>query len=65
MIDSLLHAKFNLELKKIANFARLENGTYEEIVAYFKRKLELTALEESDELPIAAMASTSGSKPAV
>ena len=42
------------------NMARLENGTYEEIVAHLERELELNALEESDGLPIATMASSSG-----
>ena len=41
--------------------ARLENGTYEEIVAHLERKLELNALEESDDLPMATMASASTS----
>ena len=35
--------------------ARLENGTYEEIVAHLERELELNALEESDDLPMATM----------
>ena len=39
---------------------RLENGTYEEIVSHLERELELNALEESDDLPIATMASSSG-----
>ena len=39
--------------------AHLENGTYEEIVAHLERELELNALEESDDLPIAIMASSS------
>ena len=42
--------------------ARLENGTYEEIVAHLERELELNALEESDDLPIATMASSSKSR---
>ena len=42
--------------------ARLENGTYEEIVQHLERELELYALEESDELPMATM-KTSTSKP--
>ena len=41
--------------------ARLENGTYEEIVAHLERELELNALEESDDLPMATMASASTS----
>ena len=40
--------------------ARLENRTYEEIVAHLKKELELNALEESDDLPISTMASSSG-----
>ena len=36
--------------------ARLENGTYEEIVAHLEKELELNALEESDDLPMATMA---------
>ena len=39
--------------------ARLENGTYEEIVAHLERELELNAREESDDLPMATMASAS------
>ena len=41
--------------------ARLENGTYEEIVAHFARELELNALEELDDLQIATIASASTS----
>ena len=39
--------------------ARLENGTYEEIVAHLVRELELMALEESGDLPMATIASAS------
>ena len=39
--------------------ARLENGTYDEIVAHNEGELELNALEESDDLPIATMVSAS------
>ena len=60
MIDSLLYAKLPPKLKRSVNMARLENGTYEEIVAHLERELELNALEESDDLPIATMASSSG-----
>ena len=60
MIDSLLYAKLPPKLKKLVNMARLENGTYEEIVAHLERELELNALEESDDLPIATMTSSSG-----
>ena len=59
MIDSLLYAKLPSKLKRSVNMARLENGTYEEIVAHLERELELNALEDSDDLPIATMASAS------
>ena len=59
MIDSLLYAKLPPKLKQSVNMARLEKGTYEEIVADLERELELNALEESDDLPMATMASAS------
>ena len=63
MIDSLLYAKLPPKLKRSVNMARLENGTYDEIVAHLERELELNALEESEELPMATMkASTSNNK---
>ena len=61
MIYSLLYAKLPPKLKRSVNMARLENGTYEEIVAHLERELELNALEELDDLPIATMASASTS----
>ena len=61
MIDSLLYAKLPPKLKRSVNMARLENGTYEEIVAHLERELEVNALEESDDLPMATMASASTS----
>ena len=61
MIDSLLYAKLPPKLKRSVNMARLENGTYEEIVAHLERELELNASEESDDLPMATMASASTS----
>ena len=61
MIDSLLYAKLPPKLKRSVNMARLENGTYEEIVAHLERELELNALEESDDLPMATMTSASTS----
>ena len=39
MIDSLLYAKLPPKLKRSVNMARLENGTYEEIVAHLEREL--------------------------
>ena len=59
MIDSLLYAKLPPKLKRSVNMARLENGSYDEIVAHLERELELNALEESDDLPMATMTSSS------
>ena len=59
MIDSLLYAKLPPKLKRSVNMARLENGLYDEIVAHLERELELNALEESDDLPMATMSSSS------
>ena len=61
MIDSLLYANLPPKLKRSDNMARLENGIYEKIVAHLERELELNAWEESDDLPIATMASPSTS----
>ena len=38
--------------------ARLENGSYDEFVAHLERELEINALEESDDLPMASMTSS-------
>ena len=59
MIDSLLYAKLPPKLKRSVNMARLENGSYDEIIAHLERELELNALEESDDLPMATMTSSS------
>ena len=59
MIDSLLYAKLPPKLKQSVNMARLENGSYDEIFAHLERELELNALEESDDLPMATMTSSS------
>ena len=58
MIDSLLYAKLPPKLKRSVNMARLENGSYNEIVAHLERELELNALVESDDLPMASMTSS-------
>ena len=58
MIDSLLYAKLPPKLKRSVNMARLENGSYDEIGAHLERELELNALEESDDLPMATMTSS-------
>ena len=59
MIDSLLYANLPPKLKRSVNMARLENGSYDEIVAHLERELEFNALEESDDLPMATMTSSS------
>ena len=56
---TLLYAKLPPKLKRSVNMARLENGSYDEIVAHLERELELNALEESDDLPITTMTSSS------
>ena len=62
MIDSLLYAKRPPKLKRSVNMARLENSSYDEIVAHSERELELNAFEESDDLRMATKTSSS-SKP--
>ena len=59
MIDSLLYAKLPPKLKRSVNMARLENGSYDEIVAHLDRESELNALQESNDLPMATMTSSS------
>ena len=55
MIDSFLYAKKPPHLKNSINFAYLENGTHEQIVAHLKRELELSSIENDGELPIPTM----------
>ena len=55
VIDSLLYAKFPPKLKRSVKMARLENATYEEIVTHLERELELSGLEEGDDIPVPAM----------
>ena len=57
MIDSLFYAKLPPKQKRPVNMARLENNSYDEIVAHLERELELKALEESDDLPLATVTS--------
>ena len=52
MIDSLLYAKLPPKLKRSVNMARLENATYEELVAHLEREFELNGLEEGDDIPV-------------
>ena len=62
MFDSFVYTKQPPELELLVNMARLENGSYDEVVAHLERQLELNALEESDDSPIATMKSST-SKP--
>ena len=62
MINSLFHAKLPPKLKKSVNMVRLENRSYDEIVAHLEGEHELKAFEESDDLPMTTMTSSS-SKP--
>ena len=55
MIDSLLYAKLPPLLKRSLNLAYLENGTYDQIVAHLERELELSGLENDEELTIPTM----------
>ena len=55
MIDSLLYAKLPTKLKRSVNMARLENGSYDEIVAHLEGEQRLNAL---DDLPMASMTSS-------
>ena len=58
LIDSLLYAKLPLKLKRSVNMARLENGSYDEIVAHLEKELEINALQEPDDLSVATMTSS-------
>ena len=44
VIDTLPYAKEPSKLKRLANMARSENGTYEKIVALLELELDLNAL---------------------
>ena len=59
MTDSSLHAKLQPKLKSPVNNVRLENGTYEQIVAHLGQEIEINALRDSEDVPMATMASTS------
>ena len=49
IIDQFIYAKMPPHLKKTINQARLENGTYEQIVTHLEKKSELNSLEYPDE----------------
>ena len=52
IIEQFIYAKMPPYLKKSMNQAHLENGTYEQIVTYLEKELELNGLEAPDELQI-------------
>ena len=52
MINSLIYAKLPPNLKRSLNLAYLENGTYDQFVAYLERELELSGVENDGELSI-------------
>ena len=52
IIEQIIYAKMPPYLKKSINQARLENGTYEQIVSRLERELEVNGLEAPDEMPI-------------
>ena len=58
MVDSLLYTKLPPQLKRSVNKARLENSSHDEVVANLEKELELNALEESDDLTMATMTSS-------
>ena len=49
LIEQFIYAKMPPHLKKSVNQAHLDNGTYEQIVTYLERELELNCLEHPDE----------------
>ena len=49
-IESVFYAKLPPQFKRSLNLAYQENGTYGQIVALFKVKLELNGLENDGEL---------------
>ena len=55
MVDSLPYAKLPPHLKRSLNLAHLENGTYDRIVAYLERKLELSGIENDGKLTLPTM----------
>ena len=52
IIEQFTYAKMPPHLTKSINQARLENGTYEQIVSHLERELELNGLKAPDEMPI-------------
>ena len=52
IIEQFMFARMPPHLKKLTNQARLENGTYEQIVTHLEMELELNGLEALDGLEI-------------
>ena len=52
IIEQFLYAKMPPHLKKSINQARLDNGSYEQIVSHIERELKLNGLEAPDEMQI-------------
>ena len=52
IIEQLIEAKMPHHKKKSINQARLENGTFEQIVSDLEKELELNCLEAPDEMQI-------------
>ena len=50
ILEQFIYAKMPPNLNKSINQARLENGTYEQIVTHLERELELNSLEYPDEI---------------
>ena len=50
IIEQFINAIMPPHLKKSKSQAYLENGTYEQIVTYLERELEMKGLETPDEL---------------
>ena len=42
-------------MKRSLNLAYMENGTYDQLVAHFERKLEISGLENERELTVLTM----------
>ena len=51
-IEQFIYAKMPPHLKKSINQARLEKGTFEQIVRHLEKELQLNGLEAPDELQI-------------
>ena len=50
VIEQFIYAKMPRNLKKSINQAHLVNGTYEQVVTYLEKEIELNALEAPNEL---------------